>query len=84
MYEFLAGALGVLAAGLLWYFKKGKGHDPAVLDEIENRKEELNDQLEAIEKEEEKLEKEGVEDLTPDNVVEFWNERLKDDKGNSE
>lgn len=83
MYEFLAGALGVLAAGLLWYFKKDK-NKPEVLEEIESRKEELNDQLEAIEKEEEKLEEEGVKDLDPDNVVEFWNERLKDDKNDSE
>lgn len=82
MYEFLAGALGVLAAGLLWYFKKGKGHDRAELEEIESRKEELNNQLEAIEKEEEKLEEEGVKDLDPDNVVDFWKDRF-DDKDDS-
>lgn len=81
MYEFLAGALGVLVAGLLWYFKKDK-NKPEVLEEIESRKEELNDQLEAIEKEEEKLEEEGVKDLDPDNVVDFWKDRF-DDKDDS-
>ena len=81
MYEFLAGVLGVLAAGLLWYFKKDK-NKPEVLEEIESRKEELNDQLEAIEKEEERLDKEGVADLTPDNVVDFWKERFDDKDDN--
>lgn len=68
--EYIIGVVVVLL-GLLG-FKTFNRPKSEVLDGLEEREEEIQEELEKIEEESKKLDEEGVVDMTPEEVVDYW------------
>lgn len=68
--EYIVGIVIALLGVLGFkFFNKPKSE---VLNGLEEREEEIQEELEKIEEESKKLDEEGVVDMTPEEVVDYW------------
>lgn len=71
-FGYIAAGIGTIVFVILAFFGNKKDNPPAEPTELDERAEELEAKIEDIEKKEEKLKEEGVEDLDPADVVDYW------------